>query len=233
MRCQNRICVLHITAILHLWIHTHITMIRKNSLFIKLFKIKTSSKSLFEQFMSLVRPELETCPVCGSSGNLHVHCYYKRYLIDFIGGKSVRHEATVLRCICDSCGSSHAILPDFIIPYCSYSLFFLLRVLGEYFMHLYTVEKLCERFSLSSRQLYKWLNLWEKHKSGWLGFLSSLETPDKGFLFSLSRSRHASGFTSGFFRTFGFSFLQSHANPKTAVSCQVVFAPDYLFSPTT
>ena len=92
-----------------------ITMIRKNSLFIKLFKIKTSSKSLFEQFMPLVRPELETCPVCGSSGNLHVHCYYKRYLIDFIGGKSVRHDVTVLRCTCDSCGSTHAILPDFII----------------------------------------------------------------------------------------------------------------------
>ena len=34
-------------------------------------------------------------------------------------------------------------------------------------------------------------------------------------------------------RTFGSSFLQSHANPKTAVYCQNVFAPDYLFSPTT
>ena len=233
MRCQNRICVLHNTAFLHLWIHTHIIMIRKNSLFIKLFKIKTSSRSLFEQFMPLVRPELETCPVCGSSGNLQVHCYYKRYLTDFTGGKSVRHEVTVLRCTCDSCGSTHAILPDFIIPYCSYSLFFILRVLGEYFMHLYTVEKLCERFSITSRQLYKWLNLWKKHKSGWLGFLNGLEVSDKGFLFSLSQMDSASDFTSGFVRIFGFSFLQSHASPKTAVYCQDVFVPDYLFLPTT
>ena len=210
-----------------------ITMIRKNSLFIKLFMIKTSSKSLFEQFMPLVSPQLETCPVCGSSGNLHIHCYYKRYLIDFIGGKSVRHDVTVLRCTCDSCGSTHAILPDFIIPYCSYSLFFVLRILGEYFMHLYTVEKLCERFSITSRQLYKWLNLWKKHKSEWLGFLVSLEVSDKGFLFSLSRMECCSYFTSGFVRTFGFSFLQSHANPKTAVYCQNIFVPDYLFSPTT
>ena len=210
-----------------------ITMIRKNSLFIKLFKIKTSSKSLFEQFMPLVRPELETCPFCNASGKLQIHSYYKRWLIDFIGGKCVRHEVTVLRCICDSCSSTHAILPDFIIPYCSYSLFFVLRVLGEYFMHLYTVEKLCERFSITSRQLYKWLDLWEKHKSGWLGFLDSLDVSDKGFLFSLSRMDCCSDFTSGFVRTFGSSFLQSHANPKTAVYCQNVFSPDYLFSPTT
>ncbi|WP_207644119.1 DUF6431 domain-containing protein, partial [Acetivibrio ethanolgignens] len=214
------------------FIHT-LLMIRKNSLFIKLFKIKTSSKSLFEQFMPLVRPELETCPICNASGKLQIHSYYKRCLIDFQGGKCVRHEVTVLRCICDSCGATHAFLPDFIIPYCSYSLFFVLRVLGEYFMHLYTIEKLCERFSITSRQLYKWLVLWKKHKSGWLGFLNDLVVSDKGFLFSLSRMDHASDFTSGFVRTFGFSFLQSHANPKTAVYCQDVFVPDYLFSPTT
>ena len=166
-----------------------ITMIRKKSLFIKLFMIKTSSKSLFEQFMPLVKPELETCPVCGSSGNLHIHCYY--------------------------------------------SLFFVLRVLGEYFMHLYTGEKLCERFSITSRQLYKWLVLWKKHKSEWLGFLDSLEVSDKGFLFSLNRMECCSDFTSGFVRTFGVTILQSHANPKNAAYCQDIFVPDYLISPTT
>lgn len=210
-----------------------IVMIRKNSLLCKLFKIKTSSKSLFDQFMPLVRPELETCPVCKAAGKLGVHCYYKRYLIDFIGGKNVRHEITVLRCVCDSCESTHAILPDIIIPYCSYSLFFVLRVLAEYFLHLYTIEQLCERFSITSSQLYKWLDLWKDNKAQWLGFLDDLEVSDKGFLFSLCRMDHASDFTSGFIRTFAFSFLQSHANPKTAVYCQDVFDPDYLFSPTT
>ena len=67
---------------------------KKNSLFCKLFRIKISSKSFFQQFMPLFKPELKTCPVCEST---------------------------------------HAVLPDFIIPYCSYSLFFILRVLGSYF----------------------------------------------------------------------------------------------------
>ncbi len=204
-------------------------MIRKNSLFIKLFKIKISSNFLFDLFMKQVRPESETCPVCKSSGKLHIHCYYKRYLIDFVGGKPVRHEVTVLRCICDSCGATHAILPDFIIPFCSFSLFFVLRVLGEYFLHLHTIEQLCERFSISSKQLYKWLKLWKSHKAQWLGFLNDLDLSDKGFLRALVRMDRVSDFTSGFVRTFGNSFLQSHANPKNAVYCQDVFVPDYHF----
>lgn len=208
-------------------------MIRKNSLFCKLFLKKNSSKSLFENFMSLVKPELETCPVCKSAGNLRIHCYYKRYLTDFIGDKTVRREISVLRLSCDSCGSTHAILPDIIIPYCSYSLFFILRVLAEYFLHLRTIEQLCERFSITSKQFYKWLSLWKKHKEQWLGFLENLELSDKGFLFSLCQMDRTSDFTSCFVRTFAFSFLQSHANPKNAVYCQDVFVPDYLFSVTT
>jgi len=208
-------------------------MIRKKSLFIKLFKIKISSKLLFEQFMACVKPQLETCPVCKAVGKFKIHSYYKRYLIDFIGGKIVRHEVTITRYVCDSCNSTHAILPDIIIPYCSYSLFFILRVLGEYFFHLYTIEQLCERFSITSGQLYKWVSLWNKHKAQWIGFLKNLDISDKSFLFSLCRMDCVSHFTSAFVSSFAFSFLQSHANPKTAVYCQDVFVPDYQFSITT
>lgn len=188
---------------------------------------------MFEHFMSLVQPKLETCPVCNTTGKLQIHSYYKRYLIDFTRGKCVRHEITILRCVCKSCGSTHAILPDFIIPYCSYSLFFILSVLGEYFLRLRSIDQLCERFSITSGQLYKWLHLWKIHKSKWLGFLNDFEVSDKKFLFSLIRKNRASDFTSGFVRTFSYSFLQSHSNPKTAVYCQEVFAPDYLFPLTT
>ena len=37
-------------------------------------------------------------------------------------------------------------VPDFIIPYSGYGLFFILRVLAEYFLHLSTIEGLCRRF---------------------------------------------------------------------------------------
>ena len=206
------------------------TMIRKNSLFIKLLKLNISSFSLFNSFMDKFNPALETCPVCGCCGNLHVHSYYYRYLIDFINNNPVTHQIKIMRVSCDSC-STHAILPDFIIPYSSYSLFFILRVLSEYFLKSHTVEKLCERFGIDTSQLYTWLNLFKAHKSQWLGALEDAETSPKSFLNTVSESY--SPFAMVFTRSFSYSFLQSHANPPTAHYCQQIFSPDYDFMPTT
>ena len=127
-------------------------MIRENSLFCRLIRIKCSLKALFDSFMAGFRPELQTCPCCGAKGSCRIHAYYDRSLVDFMGGRSVRHSLCILRLIC-SCGHTHAILPDFIIPHSGYGLFFLLRVLAEYFLHLSTVEGLCERFSITLSQL--------------------------------------------------------------------------------
>lgn len=99
-------------------------------------------------------PGLQTCPCCGAKGSCRIHAYYGRSLVDFMGGVPVRHNLCVLRLIC-TCGHTHAILPDFIIPYSGYGLFFLLRVLAEYFLRLSTVEELCERFSITLSQLYR------------------------------------------------------------------------------
>lgn len=95
------------------------TMIRKNSLFCKLIRIKTSSKSIFDSFMIRFRPELETCPVCGAKGHCRIHDYYGRHMIDFREGAPAKDNLCILRVYCDSCEHVHAILPDFIIPYSS------------------------------------------------------------------------------------------------------------------
>src|SRR5699024_11381413 len=83
--------------------HINTIMIRKNALFCKLIRIKKSSKVLFESYMASFFPEREACPICGSSGNCHVHAYYGRRIIDFIHGKPVLQEITVLRLVCESC----------------------------------------------------------------------------------------------------------------------------------
>ena len=98
-------------------------MIRKNSLFYKLIRIKSSSKLLFDSFMAGFRPEMESCPVCGASHSCTTHASYERNLIDFIQGRPVYHTIKVIRVIC-SCGHTHAILPDLIIPYNTYGVFF-------------------------------------------------------------------------------------------------------------
>lgn len=172
--------------------------------------------------MATFRPELQTCPCCGVKGACSIHAYYDRSLIDFIGGKPVRHSLCILRLVC-SCGHTHAILPDFIIPYSTYGLFFILRVLAEYFLHLSSVEKLCGRFLINQKQLYHWLSLFRGQKEEWMGLLSSMESSDLSFLKGLFRLPCYSDFASGFVRRFAVSFLQSHKNP--ALYCQQVFDP--------
>lgn len=168
---------------------------------------------LFDAYMDSFSIKRETCPVCGSTGNCHTHAYYSRKIVDFLHGKPVWTEVIILRLICDSCAQTHAILPDIIIPYSSYGLFFLLRVLAEHFAAISTVEQLCERFGISRNQFYKWKRLWNEHKQEWLGLLASLETTDLDFLKELTMKTDYSDFASCFVRKSSRSFLQSHVNP--------------------
>ncbi len=172
--------------------------------------------------MAGFRPELQTCPYCGVKGSCSVHAYYDRSLVDFMGGRPVRHSLCILRLVC-SCGHTHAILPDFIIPYSSYGLFFILRVLAEYFLRLASVDRLCERFCITPKQLYHWLSLFRQQKEEWLGLLPSMETSGLSFLKGLFLMPCYSDFASAFVRRFTVSFLQSHRNP--APCCQQVFGP--------
>lgn len=187
-------------------------MIRKNWLDCKLIRIKSSTKALFDAFMTSFRPELEICPVCLRKGDCRIHSHYDRYIIDFIAGKTDCTSITVTRVIC-SCGHTHAVLPDPIIPYRSYSLFFILRVLMEYFLKCSTVEQLCKRFGITPSILYKWKQLFLDHRREWLGLLNSVETGISASLKTLLTTDPFSAFARMFFQKTGLSFLQSHRNP--------------------
>ena len=206
-------------------------MIRKNLLLCKIFRIKISSRSLFDSYMDKFQPCLETCPICGSTGNCHIHDYYDRSLIDFRFGAPEIYSLCVMRVFCDSCEHAHAVLPDVIIPYSVYSLLFVLRLLGQYFAGRFTVEQLCERYGISQNQFYKWLALWKSHKQDWLGLLDNYAVSDLSFLKGILLADSFSDFSMRFVRCFTYSFLQSHKNPvpaglKNARYHQLVFAPD-------
>lgn len=168
------------------------------------------------------KPELEICPCCGNKGSCKIHAYYKRWITDFIGGRKVQLRIRVLRVICENCGHTHAILPDAIIPYDSYSLLFILRVLAARFFLHHTIELLCERFQITQNQFYKWMNLWHTHKEVWLGMLPSAETSDIAFIRSIASENRLSDFTAAFVQLTSHSFLQSHRNP--ANYCQRRFS---------
>lgn len=183
-------------------------MIRANSLFCKLFSKKTSTKSLFLSFMDSYRPERDSCPSCHSTGNLSSHAFYDRDLIDFLHGDPVITKIRVKRVKCSLCKHTHAILPDLIIPYQSYGLFFILHTLAEYFSGRYTVAVLCEHFGISVSTLYRWRSIFLDHKDLWLGVVSSVTSSPYDFILKLRQLDSFSSFSIGFFHLSGCSFLQ-------------------------
>lgn len=199
-------------------------MIRKNPINCNLIRVNNSTKSLFDHFMSSFRPESETCPCCKRKGDCVVFASYQRYVIDYINDQVVTSSIEITRVRC-SCGHTHAILPDPIIPYDSYSLFFILRVLREHARHHGTVLELCERFCITPSILYRWKHLYQSHRAEWQGLLKTLEQSFLSSLDELMTIDPFSGIAIAFFRKTGLSFMQSHKNPTCSHRSTICSVP--------
>ena len=161
--------------------------------------------------MATFRPETEVCPACGLRGACRIHAYYNRFIVDFVNGTQVTSVLRIMRVRC-SCGNTHAILPDPVIPYRFHSLFFILCVLTEYFRRK-NVLRLCEKYLISVSQLYRWKKVFELHRHEWLGVLKSSTSTPTSFITELLRFSPFKDFAWSFFNLTAVSFLQSHRNP--------------------
>lgn len=123
------------------------------------------------------------CPFCHTKHpDWKRHADYERQLIAFENGQVVCHRVIIIRYKCDSCGHTHAILPESIIPYQSYSFLFILAVLNDYFLKSLTVEAICDKYSIPASTLYSWKKLLLRHKKQWLGLLKDENTSVIHFL---------------------------------------------------
>ena len=157
-------------------------------------------------------PEFERCPSCNALGLCRKHGSYERWLTDIDHGEPIDLRIKIPRVIC-SCGHTHGVNTDGIVPYRWYSLPFILFVLGLYLSGSMTIEKLCKDYGISHSTLYRWLSVYLDHKLWWLGALQSDRTTALTFLNILLNYPVFSDFTRKFFQKTLFSFLQSHANP--------------------
>lgn len=148
----------------------------------------------------------------------HKHASYERYLISAEHGRSITYVIVVIRYKCLSCGHTHAILPEHLIPYSSYSLPFILAVLRDYYTRPVSVEVLCSEYDISVSTLYAWHSLFLIHKKLWLGLLEDyISSPDTFVLelFPIPSEQ----LLSGFYDSVRHSFLQSgHYSFRTARS---------------
>ncbi|ATW25290.1 DUF6431 domain-containing protein [Candidatus Formimonas warabiya] len=157
-----------------------------------------------EKLKTLVFP----CPYCRAKHPLWSEfASYERDLISFEKGFPVTYRIMITRIICSSCRHTHAILPEIIIPYGSYSLIFILAVLRDYYLSHMTVQELCDKYMIATSTLYAWKRLFLIHKKLWLGIIEDAATKPLSFLSSLP-SLTTSDHLAIFFQNQTQSFLQ-------------------------
>lgn len=191
-------------------------MIRVFNLFRKLNFLSVSAKDFFVQGMVEFNPHGYRCPVCKAEHNDWVrHATYERCLVSFENEHTVTYHITVVRYKCPSCNHTHAILPESIIPYHSYSFLFILAVMKDYFTKSITVENICIKYGIAVSTLYSWKELFLRHKKIWLGLLDNACTSSLRFLNSLFEGGLVHTLKEFFLMT-GISFLQSTDHIKKA-----------------
>jgi len=154
----------------------------------------------------------QVCPACKARGFFASHGTYARYVIDLKRGKPITYQIKILRVKCE-CSHTHALLKDSLIPYCSYSLRFILQVMKAYFRRSCSVEKICELFCISVPTLYRLKELYLEHRHLFCGLIQSMEKDPLWFLYYIDHLPLLSDFLESFRLKYLFSFLQSHVNP--------------------
>ena len=169
------------------------------------FKRLPSGIELFHMLSEQFRPETAPCPSCGTYGRMKAHDSYWRFLIDY-DGTVQENIVRIKRVICTICDSTHALLPDVLVPHKSFCILFILKVLKEYF-HTRAATAICNKYSIAVSTLYAWIDRYLTHVSIDLGVLESILLNCTRWLTNASDICRSDA-PYDFFSRFGFSFLQ-------------------------
>lgn len=139
-------------------------MLISQSIFSMLFTIKHTDLQLYYNAISGF--DMSNFIKCGS---------YSRYLISFENGTVKTHSITVYRVIRKGAMSrhTHAILPDIIVPYSSYSIRFIIYILYLYTHRNCSAEDFCKKYFISRSTIHEWLKLYSSHIQEWINLLKS------------------------------------------------------------
>lgn len=162
--------------------HKYTVMIKVFSAFGKSFFHSNSDLMIFNTFMNNLQVNKVACPSCGAKCNCTFFSSYSRNMITFESGLNTCHTISITRGICNSCNHTHAILPDLLIPFGSYTLSFVLTALRAYFLGSKTITSLCDFFQISISTLYGWIKLFKEQKHIWLGILNDAVTSPIKFI---------------------------------------------------
>lgn len=193
-------------------------MIRVKALLCKMFYLKISDKDIFNSCISNTSTLNEPCSVCGASNLYSNYSSYQRTMITFSGGHRAEIPVVIPRVKCH-CGKTHALIPDNLIPYSSYSLRFILFLLWKFSIRSCTVTQFCNKWCIAISTIYKWLHMFIEHYNLWFGAIEEIVSLKAD---SVKRIEMIVSLPREFFNRFHFSFMQNHpfatASPPTANS---------------
>ena len=179
-------------------------MIRAFAVLCKFNSQKLSDKKILDLCLSDSACVHAVCPHCKSCSGHVLYSSYERTMITFSGGHRVEETISLPRIKC-LCGHTHAVIPEVLIPYGSYSLRFILIVLLRYTLRHCSVARLCDEFQISVSTLYEWIHLFIEHYNLMSGILKRISSLFAG---SLTAVINSPGYFRRFFHVFNHSFMQ-------------------------
>lgn len=141
------------------------------------------------------------CPKCGAVGFFRNHGKYDRYLFN-----CSNERFCIQRIRCEKCNSTHALLPDVIIPYRYFSAPFLLKVFTLFLIDKISIPQIAEMLKLSIPTFCKLIRDYKsRHKER-----MSIINPE--FMNPLDHK-----FLIDYFHAFYFLFMQSSPHNSNSI----------------
>lgn len=121
-----------------------------------------SDFQLLEDSYASIKKQDYVCPCCGQRCMFSNASPYSRSMISVKDNHRIETTILIRRLRC-ACGHCHAVIPEFLIPYGSYTIRFIFHVLRAYLNRTTTVSAFCDYWQLSVSTLYDWIHRFRDH----------------------------------------------------------------------
>ena len=197
-------------------------MLILKSLYHSLASLRISDAELVRHALKSLSVKRLLCSFCDQTGCLKIQNRYHRYCIHAVNGRRVEETVSIPLLVCSGCGASHAVLPDALIPFGSYSVRFVLTMLRAFASRRCTVADFCDQWQLSQSTVYDWRRRLDSQLSEWISACQTLLRHADSLAAERQAERHAKsqhppaselipGFSKLFHQSFQHAFLEKPA----------------------
>jgi transposase len=125
-----------------------------------IIEFRVFSKDYKEKIFDCYHSFEYTCPKCGAKARFHRHGTYSRWVAYLsTSGCIVFETLEILRLKCQSCNSTHSILPGDIIPFQVYSLPVVLFLCEQILLHKNSIRNTVNKTKCTIKTIYQKLKL--------------------------------------------------------------------------